>query len=358
MAHSLKTILHIVGNRPQFIKLAVLYKELSSVGIPQKIIHTGQHSGAEMSDIFFSELSIPEVNKFLSIESNGDADSFIGKASGLLQEYFKMISNSIVFVYGDTNTTLAAAIASKRVGLPLFHFEAGVRTGDLSMPEEINRVLTDRIADTNYCCTKRNLSSMMAEGYSSAIKSRLILSGDLMFDAFLKIPSSNKKPIDLNNYVAATIHRAANILSKENLSEIIKGLNRIHKGIPVVMPIHPHTRKRINEYNLSAEFITIDPLGYPAMKRLLSDCSYVITDSGGAAREAFFTKKRSLTVMENPFWPEIIEVGCSVKVTPSADHLYRSFSKLSSLTPDFESAIFGNGNAAQIIKEDILQFQD
>jgi len=224
------------------------------------------------------------------------------------------------------------------------------------MPEEINRLLTDRLADTNYCCTERNYSTMIAEGYSSAIKNSLILSGDLMYDAFLKIPSSSKKPTDVTNYVAVTIHRAANIISKENLSAIIKGLNRIHKDIPVVMPIHPHTKRRMNEYNLSAEFISIDPLGYPTMKKLLLDSSYIITDSGGAAREAFFCKKRSLTVMNNPFWPEIVDAGCTIKV--SVDHLYKSFSKLSSLSPDFETAIFGNGNAAEIIKKDILQFQD
>lgn len=354
----MKTILHIVGNRPQFIKLAILYKELADAGISQKIIHTGQHSSAEMSDIFFSELAIPKVDKFLSIESNGDADIFIGNLSSLLQEYFQTASNNIVFVYGDTNTTVAAAIAAKRANVPLFHFEAGVRTGDMSMPEEINRILTDRLANTNYCCTKRNYSTMTAEGYSSAIKSRLILSGDLMYDAFLKIPSSNKKTIDITNFVAVTIHRAANIRSKENLTSIIKGLNRIHSEMPIVMPIHPHTRKRMHEYNLRAEFITMDPLGYPAMKRLLSDCSYVITDSGGAAREAFFSKKRSLTVMNNPFWSEIIDAGCSIKTSPSAAQIYESFSKLSSLLPDFETPIFGNGNAAGILTEDILQFQD
>jgi len=354
----LKTILHIVGNRPQFIKLAVLYKELSSAGIPQKIIHTGQHSSAEMSDIFFSELSIPQVDKSLSTESNGDADSFIGKASGLLQEYFKTINNSIVFVYGDTNTTLAAAIAAKRINIPLCHFEAGVRTADLSMPEEINRVLTDRLADTNYCCTENNYSTMIAEGYSSAIKNNVVQTGDLMYDAFLKIPGSDKNVVNEKEYVAVTIHRAANILSKEKLSEIIKGLNQIHKIMPVVMPIHPHTRKRIGEYNLALEFIALDPLGYPAMKKLLAECSYTITDSGGAAREAFFSKKRSLTVMDNPFWPEIIEAGCSIKTAANAEQIHNSFLKLDSLHPDFESKIFGSGNAAQLIKEDILMYND
>ena len=354
----MKTILHIVGNRPQFIKLAVLYNELASAGIQQKIVHTGQHSSIEMSDIFFSELSLPAVDLFLSIDTNGDGDSFTGKASIELQQYFKTTGKSIVFVYGDTNTTLAAAIAAKRTGLSLFHFEAGVRTGDLSMPEEINRVLTDRLAGTNYCCTGNNYSTMIAEGYGSAIKSRLVLSGDLMYDAFIKIPTASTSPVDQKEYVVATIHRAANILSKTSLAEIIAGLNKIHKDIPVIMPLHPHTKKRMDEYGLSPGFMTIKPLGYAGMKKLLADSSYVITDSGGAARESFFSKKRSLIVMDNPFWPEIIEAGCSVNVPAAAVDLHTSFLSLPSLTPDFATPIFGNGHAALMIKEDILKFND
>lgn len=354
----MKTILHIVGNRPQFIKLAVLYEELANAGIPQKIIHTGQHSSAGMSDIFFSQLALPEIDFSLQLQNITSSDSFIAEASLSLQEYFRSSGDSIVFAYGDTNTTLACAIAAKRTGLPLFHFEAGVRTGDMSMPEEINRVLTDRIANTNYCCTEKNYSTMVAEGYGAAISNRVKLTGDLMYDAFLKIPFSEKIQIEEKNYVAATIHRAANILSKNNLAAIIDGLNSIHKEIPVIMPLHPHTKKRINEYGLIPEFVILDPLGYPDMKTFLDNCSYVVTDSGGAAREAFFCKKRSLIVMDHPFWPEIIEAGCSTNVAADSRKLYDSFYKLSSLCPDFELPIFGSGNAAAIIKEDILIFQN
>jgi UDP-N-acetylglucosamine 2-epimerase len=226
------------------------------------------------------------------------------------------------------------------------------------MPEEINRVFTDRIANTNYCCTEKNYSTMVAEGYGTAIKNRLKLTGDLMYDAFLKVPFDTNKIIAEKNYVAATIHRAANIVSKDNLTAIVEGLNKIHKEIPVFMPLHPHTKKRIIEHGLHPEFSIVDPLGYPAMKTFLTNCSYVITDSGGAAREAFFCKKRSLIVMEYPFWPEIIEAGCSTNVSANSLHLYESFFKLPSLCPDFESPIFGTGNAAQLIREDILVFRD
>ncbi len=211
----MKTILHIVGNRPQFIKLAVLYKELAADNsVLQKIIHTGQHSSAEMSDIFFKELQIPEPDINLQINTSR-ADSFIAEASIFLQGHFVSTGSAIAFAYGDTNTTLAAAIAARRTNTSLFHFEAGVRTGDNSMPEEINRILTDRMADVNYCCTSLNYQTLMAEGYGTAINSRAVLSGDLMYDAFLKIVPAEKNISTEKNYVACTIHRVSNILSKE-----------------------------------------------------------------------------------------------------------------------------------------------
>lgn len=350
----MKTILHIVGNRPQFIKLAILYKELAIDGsVLQKVIHTGQHFSIEMSDIFFKELRIPQPDITLKI-NNGQADLFIAEAAISLQKYFASFNDAIAFVYGDTNTTLAAAIAARRTNTPLFHFEAGVRTGDNSMPEEINRVLTDRMADVNYCCTSRNHQTMLAEGYSTAINNRVVLSGDLMYDAFLKIPQAEKNNIAEKNYIACTIHRANNILFKENLSAIVKALNNIHKEIAVVMPVHPHTKKRMEEYGLQPVFITLNPLGYPEMKTFLGNSSYVITDSGGAAREAFFYHKKSVVVMDKPFWPEIIDAFCSISSPPGATQLQKAFNQLPSLTANFQLPIFGKGNAAELISQDIL----
>ena len=354
----MKDILHIVGNRPQFIKLAVLYEDLKNSGaVSQKIIHTGQHSSAEMSGIFFSQLDIPEPDFVLQPLSAGHPDAFIGEVTIALQEYFSLQKESIAFVYGDTNTTVAAAIAARRTGNPLFHFEAGIRTGDHSMPEEINRIVTDRLADTNYCCTYRNYQAMLGEGYGSAINSYVVHTGDLMYDAFLKIPFGKKKNVAEKNYVACTIHRAANILSREKLSAIIEALNTIHKEIPVVMPLHPHTQKKIAEYALQPDFIILSPLGYPEMKTLLSEAAYIITDSGGAAREAFFCGKKSVVVMDKPFWPEIIEASCSINSKAEAQPILKTFYQLPSLTANFQSPIFGSGNAAELIAKDILDRQ-
>ncbi|HKZ65500.1 MAG TPA: UDP-N-acetyl glucosamine 2-epimerase [Chitinophagaceae bacterium] len=350
----MKTILHIVGNRPQFIKLAILYKELAQdKSVLQKIIHTGQHFSIEMSDIFFKQLRIPQPDINLKINTN-QADLFIAEAAISLQEYFAARNEAIVFVYGDTNTTLAAAIAARRTNTPLFHFEAGVRTGDNAMPEEINRVLTDRMADVNYCCTSHNYQTMLAEGFGTAINSRIVSSGDLMYDAFLRIPQAEKNINTEKNYIACTIHRVNNILSKENLSAIIESLNNIHKEIAVVMPVHPHTKKRMEEYGLQPAFITINPLGYPEMKTFMGNSSYVITDSGGAAREAFFYRKKSVVVMNKPFWPEIIDASCSLKAAPEAIQLQKAFNQLPELAANFQSPIFGKGNAAELIAQDIL----
>lgn len=349
----MKTILHVVGNRPQFIKLAVLHKTLAAAGIPQEIIHSGQHFGNEMSDIFFERLHIPAPGIHLSADSS-QPDLFIGNIASSLQQYLAARNgDDIVLVYGDTNTSLAAALAASRTGRPLLHVEAGIRTLDKSMPEEINRILTDRMADTNYCCTAKNRETLLSEGFESCIPSRIVLTGDLMYDAFLTIPAAAENAVSFTGYVACTIHRAANILSKDNLSAIIQALNTIHRQRPVVMPVHPHTAKRIKEYGLEPAFTMLPPLGYAETKRFLKDAVFVITDSGGMAREAFFSKKRSVVVMNKPFWPEIIEHHASISSSADQETLLNAYAHLSTLDPAFDAAVFGNGSAAEAIKNDI-----
>lgn len=353
----MKKILHIVGNRPQFIKLAVLYKELEASGqFSQAIVHSGQHFTYEMDGLFFKELGIPQPAVNFNLQ-HISANQFIGLAADALQEYFSTQQAAVVLVYGDTNTTLAAAIAAKRRQLPLIHFEAGVRTGDNSMPEEINRLLTDRLADINYCCTQQNLDQLRAEGYGNAIDSKALLTGDLMLDAFLKIPAGNMRNDDLpQQYVLCTIHRAANLQQPDNLRSIIEGLNRLHGEQPVVMPMHPHTQKKITAYGLQPRFITLAPVGYPEMKQLLQGCSAVITDSGGTSREAYFMQKKSLIIMEHPFWPEIMEAGCSLQCNAVPGEIVEKAHKLAHLAPDFDGRIFGNGNAAKNIRDQLENY--
>jgi UDP-GlcNAc3NAcA epimerase len=342
-------IIHIVGNRPQFIKLAVLYAEIEKHQLfTQQIVHTGQHFSYDMSDLFFKELQIAAPTINLNIQASS-ANLFIGEAAEALQNYFKTQPQSIVVVYGDTNSTLAAAIAAKQSKLPLVHIEAGVRNGELFMPEEINRILTDRLADVNYCCTKKNLTQLQHEGFGKTIVGEQILSGDLMLDAFLTINSSNKNCTTKENYVACTIHRAANLNNKIVLQNIITGLNEINKIIPVVMPIHPHTQKKLLEFEIECSFETITPLGYPDMKTFLANASLVITDSGGVSREAYFSQKKSLIIMNAPFWPEIIEASCALQSPSNTNEIIANFNLLQTLRPNFDTNIFGNGSAAATI---------
>lgn len=345
----MKTIIHIVGNRPQFIKLAVLYNQfLQDETLHQQIIHTGQHFSYNMSDVFFEELKIPQPTINFNIQ-NSSPFLFIGEAANALYNYFLQQKDVIVFVYGDTNTTLAAAMAAKKCSLPLFHFEAGVRTYDNSMPEESNRILTDRLADVNYCCTKKNLQTLEHEGYGKFIPSKVLLTGDLMLDAFMKIGASSNNIITEKEYVVCTIHREANLSNKENLTNIFNALNKINIDVPVVMPLHPHTKKRMDDYCIKPTFKILEPLGYPTMKALLQNSSYVITDSGGTSREAYFLKKKSLIVMDKPFWPEIIEEKCSLNTAAVENDIIDHFKKLNSLQSNFNTAIFGNGKAAENI---------
>ena len=341
------TIIHIVGNRPQFIKLAVLYGAIAKhTNINQIIIHTGQHSSAEMSGIFFSDLSIPSPDVQLNIEAT-TADEFVGKSA---TQIFSFLSarkgEDMVLVYGDTNTTLAASLATKRCGKMLLHFEAGVRTEDTSMPEEINRVLSDRLANVHYCCTQKNVDTLLQEGYGSAIPSQIVHTGDLMLDAFFHIAPCDKNVTASADYVACTIHRAANITNRENLRQIVDGLNEIHQQIEVIVPLHPHTAKRLKEFEIETAFTAIEPLGYREMKRFICDAHFVITDSGGASREAFFAKKKSLIVMEHPFWYEIVEANAAVHCGADKEIMIARFNSLSSLQPQFEEPVFGDGKAA------------
>jgi UDP-GlcNAc3NAcA epimerase len=350
-----KKIIHVVGNRPQFIKLAALYKALNATGLfGQTIVHTGQHSGSEMSEIFFKDLEIPKPSFQLSV---GDifGNRFIAEAIIQLRSYFsKNASHAIAIIYGDTNSTHAAAIAALRCGVELHHIESGVRTFNNSTPEEINRIIADRFSTTHYCCTRLNYDNLKAEGFGTAIRSELLLTGDLMLDAFLNIEEDTTYKIAEADYVACTIHRLENI-SGENLAEILKALNNIHKQIPVIMPVHPHTRKRMEALNEPIKFITISPLGYRQMKSFLDKARWVITDSGGVTREAFFSNKYSLVIATHPAWPEIIDAGCCIASLPIASHIEDNFSQLPNLSAEFDHTIFGNGDAANTIGKSLLK---
>ncbi len=345
-----------MGNRPQFIKLAVLFNEIAvNSTIVQRIVHSGQHYSYNMSELFFKELQIPTADFNFNINTSA-RDQFITEAAEKFESYFSQHRESAVFVYGDTNTTLAAAIAARKTGLPLIHFEAGVRTYDNTMPEEMNRVETDGLSDVNYCCTEKNYTTMQAEGYGSSKKNDLLVTGDLMLDAFLKIESAKNLLVPHSEYVLCTIHREANLINAGNLRNIIEALNLIHAQIPVLLPLHPHTKKRIEEFGLVPNFEMLPPLGYPEMKHLLMNAKAVITDSGGMSREAYFAKKKSVIIMDEVFWPEILEMNCSLKSSANKETIVKSFYSLEGLDADFTGGIFGNGKASANILRHLNEY--
>lgn len=342
-------IIHVVGNRPQFIKLGMLHKAIAEAGFArQVIVHSGQHASYEMSDIFFEQFSLPVADFQLKV-ANGSADIFIGEASAALQDVIHRQGDCVVLVYGDTNTTLAGALAASRTGKPLIHFEAGVRTGDMSMPEEINRLLTDRLAAVNFCCTELNYNTLLKEGYGRAIPCEVARTGDLMLDAFLHTGIAARQPVDSTDYIACTIHRAGNITNPFHLRGIVAALNTIHQQQEVIVPLHPHTANRLSALGLEPAFTTIAPLGYLEMKRFLQDASWVITDSGGTARESYFFHKKSLVVAAHPFWPEIMAAGAAVHCEATEPAILAGMDQLSGMQGDFESPLFGKGDAAQQI---------
>jgi UDP-GlcNAc3NAcA epimerase len=351
-------VLYIVGNRPQFIKLAVLHQQAKQhPTIQEFVIHTGQHFSPEMSAVFFKELSIDLPINYLNIDCLPHA-TMIGQMMIALEPAIEKCIPDYIVVFGDTNSTLAGALTAKKMNIPVVHIEAGIRTFEENMPEESNRYLTDRISAVNFCCTPSGMEHLKNEGFdSSQVNSKIFYSGDLMLDAYNKFyPQFSKLtgiidqlPVQKHEYILLTLHRKQNLEQPKILAEIIEAINEINRQIPVVCPLHPNTKKLLHEYKINYDFITIPPVGYLDMQSLLHNCKYVITDSGGLQREVFFAKKHALILMEKPFWPEVIEYGCALKSSSKKEDIVTSFAALLQIKRNFETGSFGSGNAAQII---------
>ena len=343
----------IIGARPQFIKSAPISKKIESHEfLSEIIIHTGQHFDKNMSKIFFNELGLPNPNFNLNVNK-----MVYGK---MVKRMFDKICKILflesvdgVLVYGDTNSTLAGCLSAKKFGLPVFHVESGLRSFDRSMLEESNRLITDHLSSVLFCPSQSSVDNLSNEDISGEI----VLSGDVMYDAFLHFDSKfNDKNIHLNDskYVLATIHRRENIHSKKRLGEIIKNLNRIHSDCGVVMPMHPHTRKIVAENNLSVKIKLIDPQGYLSMMSLLKNCEMVITDSGGLQKESFFAKKKCLIVRDQTEWVELIDEGFSTLCKP--EELSQKFNENINVDLKFSKNIYGNGNSSGLIIDSITNF--
>jgi UDP-GlcNAc3NAcA epimerase len=330
-------VLSVVGNRPQFIKSGPVSVALRDAGIDEAVVHTGQHYDRELSEVFFEELGLSEPAYRLDLQTADPEAMRPGIASAVERE-----RPGWVLVYGDTNSTLAGAEAAGAV--PVAHVEAGLRSGDLSMPEERNRIAVDRIGALLLCPDERSRETLLAEGVAGAIE----VVGDVMADACFRLaPLARERSailerleLDLAAYVVATIHREANV-QPERLARIVDGLGRT--GEPVVFPAHPRTRSRLTD--VPGNVRVVDPLGYLDMAALCSQARVIVTDSGGLQKEAYWYGVPCVTARPSTEWIDTVEVGANVLVDDDPGLLARAVAE--ARMPDELPALYGDGSAAQ-----------
>jgi len=353
-------IITIVGARPQFVKAAVISRAFRAAGVEEKIIHTGQHFDHGMSEVFFDEMEIPKPHFNLGINSMGHGGMTGAMLAGI-EEILLVEKPDAVLVYGDTNSTLAGALAAKKIHIPVAHVEAGLRSFNMDMPEEVNRILTDRISSILYAPTQTAIDNLIKESYQN-FDITIENVGDVMQDAayFYAEKASNEKGILENiqhkQFVLCTLHRAENTDDANRLKNLVDGLNELHQTIPVVLPLHPRTAKIIAASGLITEFTIIDPVGYFDMIRLLEACSLVITDSGGLQKEAFFFKKNCVTMRDQTEWVELVEHGYNVLVGANKEALLAEAKNMLSKTNDFSKNLYGGGDAGNKIVTHLLNW--
>ena len=354
-------VVSIVGARPQFIKLAAIHRAcIKRKGVQHTIIHTQQHYDVNMSAIFFEELGIPLPDFKLKLTDYSLASSITRMEAGI-GEILETLKPDMVMVYGDTNSTLAGARAAKKLTLPISHIEAGLRSYN-NMPEEFNRVETDKISDLLFCPSTIAMDNLQAEGYPS---NKVIFSGDVMFDAikyYLPAALVNDHSIPTPGIFAlATIHRESTVQSTQTLINIIRAFNEIHKKTHILFPVHPRTRRAMEESGEMIQFELIEPVGYLDMLSLLSRCALVLTDSGGLQKEAFFCKKICVTLRDTTEWKELVEAGVNIMAGTGYQQILNAFESARDMHPSFDHPSFnfyGSGNSAEIIIDEIIKYAD
>ena len=354
----MKKIVSILGARPQFIKAAVLSRIiLENKEFIEILVHTGQHFDSNMSEVFFEEMAIPKPHYNLDINGVGHG-AMTGRMLEQIEALLVKEKPDLVVVYGDTNSTLAGALAAKKLGIMVAHVEAGLRSFNMAMPEEVNRILTDRISDLLLCPTITALSNLKKEGFDS-FDAKVALTGDIMGDsvAFYSELSAERseiiKKLDLTGkkFVLGTIHRQENTDDPKILASIMKGLNDISDDTLVVMPLHPRTRMMMKKFDVSFNGLTIDPVGYFDMLQLLKYCSLVITDSGGLQKEAYFNKKPCVIAREETEWVELVDAGFARIVGSNSEQLKNACVDYLNDLPDFNIELYGREVGSAIYHE-------
>jgi UDP-GlcNAc3NAcA epimerase len=343
----------VVGARPQFIKAAIVERELRQVeDFRVEGIHTGQHYDPNMSKVFFDELDIRRPAVELHVGSGSHAEQ-IGRMLVGLEAALSDLQPDIVVVYGDTNTTLAAAIVAARLEIPLAHVEAGLRSGRQGMPEEQNRIVTDHLSGILFAPTANAVKNLEIEGL--AAKASVHMVGDVMRDAFetirqqVDIPAvCSSRGVVPGQYVLATVHRAENVDNGDRFREIVRGLST--SPWPVLWPIHPRTRRRLSEVRLPSTIQVCEPVGFKEMIALEAGSRLIVTDSGGVQKEALWSRRQCITVRDETEWPETVDAGWNSLAGASAEAIERALSSEHQPNPDVDS-LYGKGDSGHRISE-------
>jgi UDP-N-acetylglucosamine 2-epimerase (non-hydrolysing) len=333
-------ITSIVGARPNFIKIAPLISEMKKHSlISSRLIHTGQHHDYILSELFFKELSIKEPDVYLGAGSSSHAVQTGTIMAGLEKEFMKS-KPDLVLVVGDVNSTLAASLTCAKIGIPVAHIEAGLRSRDPLMPEEVNRIVTDRLSEYLFTTSADANINLEKEGME---KSKIFFTGNVMIDTLLRLKPKAKKldaqlytyGIEKNKYALLTLHRPSNVDNKETFLRIITALNSIAEHLPVIFPIHPRTEKRIEQFKLKRYFETSNikltkPIGYLENLNLMLNSKFVLTDSGGIQEETTVLKIPCLTLRESTERPVTAEIGSNTVVGSNTKRILKAFDKIMS----------------------------
>lgn len=376
-------IVTIVGARPQFIKAGMVSRAIRNYKrkfkdkriIQEILVHTGQHYDYLMDQIFFEELKLPRPNYHLGVGSGSH-----GRQTGLMLERIEKVLEkempNLVVVYGDTNSTLAGALASAKLKIPIAHIEAGMRSYNREMPEEINRLLTDHLSTYLFCPTKQAIINLTKEGIRNGRGRVIRLVGDVMYDSILyysklaekksailkKLGLLSPQSLQAKKYYLVTLHRAENTENPARLRSILRALKEIGKKIPVVFPLHPRTRKRIDLLHLKKEtknIKIIEPVSYLNMLMLEKNAELILTDSGGIQKEAFWFEVPCVTFREETEWNETVESGWNRLVGANTEEILNGIEKqLRKRIYRKSQKYFGNGRASERIVNQLIKIYE
>lgn len=348
----------IIGARPQFVKGAVVSRAIKARGLSEVLIHTGQHFDVNMSDIFFDELDIKKPDYNLKI-GGGTHGQNTGRMLEAVEKVLFEEKPDCVLVFGDTDSTLAGALAAVKLHIPIAHVEAGLRSFNRMMPEELNRLLTDHASDLLFTPTITAAKNLRNEGIK---EHKIHQVGDVMYDATLYYKNRAKRPDfivnSVDSYILCTIHRAENTNDLMRLLNIVNALNEIAETRKIILPVHPRTAqiiKKSTEINLHSNISIIEPVGFLEMHWLLQHCSVVMTDSGGVQKEAFFHGKPCVTLRDETEWIELVKAGVNIISPPLNKNIITDMNKALNLKIDQSLDLYGDGSTGEKIVDIILE---